>query len=423
MKGIPRAAPIDAFVGAAHGDPREPVTSASFAGFLTALCLVLLQLNAFAIELTGSLGIESRQFMRSSALALQERNTLSGFAQPEVYHDWDGGEQSVLFTPYLRVDSADGKRSHFDVRELIYQRVADQWEARIGVGKVFWGVTESRHLVDVINQTDLVENIDGEDKLGQPLVNVSFLRAWGTVDLFILPGFRERTFPGPRGRLRTSPYVDADAARFESGAWRKHIDYAARWSHSLGDWDVGVGHFYGTRRDPRLLLARNRIGEPVLVPRYDLIHQTSLDLQATKDAWLWKLEAIQQSGSGDGHIAWVAGFEYTLTGVANSRVDVGLLFEHLFDGRGANAPQPFENDAFAGLRLALNDEQSTEILGGVIQDLDTDSRAFSVEASRRLGERYRLEIELRAFSGVASADPLRPFARDDFVQVTLSRFF
>ena len=88
-----------------------------------------------------------------------------------------------------------------------------------------------------------------------------------------------------------------------------------------------------------------------------------------------------------------------------------------------HAPQPFENDVFTGLRLALNDEQSTEVLGGVIQDLDSDSRAFSVEASRRVGDRYRLEIEVRTFSGVASNNPLRAFSRDDFVQVTLSRFF
>ena len=30
-------------------------------------------------------------------------------------------------------------------------------------GKVFWGVNESNHLVDIINQTDLVENSDTEE--------------------------------------------------------------------------------------------------------------------------------------------------------------------------------------------------------------------------------------------------------------------
>ena len=50
---------------------------------------------------------------------------------------------------------------------------------RVGVGKVFWGVTESQHLVDIINQTDLVENIDTEDKLGQPMLETTWLQNWG----------------------------------------------------------------------------------------------------------------------------------------------------------------------------------------------------------------------------------------------------
>ena len=62
------------------------------------------------------------------------------------------------------------------MRELLYQRVFDQAELRVGIGRVFWGVTESYKLVDVINQTDLVENVDHEDKLGQPLVNLTFVR-------------------------------------------------------------------------------------------------------------------------------------------------------------------------------------------------------------------------------------------------------
>ena len=63
------------------------------------------------------------------------------------------------------------------------------WSLSIGLGKVFWGVTEFNHLVDVINQTDLVEGIDGEAKLGQPKINLSLINHWGALDFFVLPGF------------------------------------------------------------------------------------------------------------------------------------------------------------------------------------------------------------------------------------------
>ena len=35
------------------------------------------------------------------------------------------------------------------------------------------------------NQTDGVEDIDSEDKLGQPMVNLTLERDWGALDLYV----------------------------------------------------------------------------------------------------------------------------------------------------------------------------------------------------------------------------------------------
>ena len=167
---------------------------------VTALGAGIAPLQGQALELSGYAGIETRGFNHDPSFEGQRRHSASFVLQPELYQSWDDERQSVLFVPFARLDSADDERTHIDVRELVYQRVGDDWELRVGLGKVFWGVTESQHLVDVINQTDLVENIDGEDKLGQPMINLALIRDWGTVDLFVLPGFRERTFPGRKGQ-------------------------------------------------------------------------------------------------------------------------------------------------------------------------------------------------------------------------------
>ena len=398
-----------------------------------ALSLLAPALPVGAVELSGRIELEPRGFTQSPAHPGQNRHGLSLAVQPELYHEFDDGGQSLLFSPFVRLDSADDERTHFDVRELLYQRVFDAAELRIGIGRVFWGVTESYHLVDVINQTDLVENIDREDKLGQPLVNLTLIRDWGAVDLFVLPGFRERTFPGREGRLRSEPFIDTERATYESGAGRQRIDYAVRWSQAIGDFDIGVAHFRGTSREPRLLPecedGRSALSTPcnpstvVLAPRYEVVNRTSLDVQATRDATLWKLEALHESGQGDTYVAWVAGFEYSWFGINESGMDLGLLVEHLFDDRGGNAPHPLEDDVFAGMRLAFNDEEDTALLAGVIVDMEGDATNLTFEASRRVGDDWKVELETRIWTGVANDDPMSPLRDDDYLQLTLSRFF
>ena len=201
------------------------------------------------------------------------------------------------------------------------------------------------------------------------------------------------------------------------------MDFAARWSHTVGDWDVGLSHFYGTSRDPVFRPSLDAQGVPFLTPRYDIINQTGLDIQATKGDWLWKFEGIRRSGQGDSFFALTAGFEYTLFGVMESSADLGLIAEVLYDDRDDRAPTPFERDVFLGARLALNDEQSTEVLAGVIQDTNGEGRFYNVEASRRLGDRWTVELEARVFSGVNRDDPSFSFRNDDHVQFTLLRYF
>jgi hypothetical protein len=316
----------------------------------------------------------------------------------------------------------DSERTHFDLRELFWRRSERRWELLVGVSKVFWGVTESQHLVDIVNQTDLVENPDGEDKLGQPMVKLSLVRGWGILDLFVLPGFRQRTFPGAEGRLRPALPISRDAS-YESADEERHVDFAARWSHVLGPFDLGLSHFSGTSREPRFLPAATPEGAVELVPLYEQIEQTGLDLQATTGSWLWKLEAIHRSGQGDPFAAATGGFEYTFWSILGSRIDLGAVAEYLWDERREGSPTPFQDDLFIGSRLAFNDSQDSQLLAGAIVDRHSGAALFQLEASRRLAGDWVAEIELRAFDGLPPTDPLASLQTDDYLQVSLRRHF
>ncbi len=340
---------------------------------------------------------------------------------PEFRYRTKDRTDQFTFSPFLRLDARDSHRLHFDLREAYWLHRGDGWDLTAGLGRVFWGVAESRHLVDVINQTDFVEDIDEEDKLGQPMVSLDIQRRWGTVSLFLLPGFRERTFADEEGRPGFPLPIDTGNAVYESSAGRKHVDFAFRYSHFFGDWDVGVSYFKGTGREPRLVTDFK--GER-LIPHYDLISQGGLDVQYTRDAWLFKLESIVRAGQGETFGALVGGFEYTLYQVLAGRADLGMLFEYQFDDRDATAPFTIsDDDVFLGARLALNDSQDTAVLAGAIIDRENGSTLVSIEAERRLGNNLKLEFEGRLFVSPAPSDPIYAFRSDSFLTLRFSRFF
>lgn len=400
----------------------------------------------FGLEVAGEL----RVFPYDPAFADQlERLQPSLTVQPDLRWETQNRRHQLVLIPFFRWDGRDDERTHFDIREGYYRFNGDSFSLTVGAAKVFWGKTESRHLVDIINQTDGVEDIDEEDKLGQPMVNLTLIRDFGTLDFFVLPGFRRRTFPGSDGRLRFDPAVDRSASIFERDAGRGAVDFAARYSHFIGNWDFGLSVFHGTGREPRFALPL--LSDPVplddgtlfqtpitgIRPVYDRITQGSLDLQYTKDAWLWKAEALIREGQGDTFFASVVGFEYTLYKFFGSNMDLGLLTEYQYDGRDdidevvledfgpalAAPVTPADNDVFIGARLGFNDVQDTALLAGTTIDVDDQSMGMFIEGERRLGQNWTAELEARLFINIDRGNLLDVFRDDDFVTFRLTRYF
>ena len=378
------------------------------------------------LEVTGSLGAEVRTFVERGALPGQlETWQPSLLLEGDIRWLSDNRQWDLVMVPYARLDAKDDGRSHFDMREAYVRWTGETWSVRAGLGKVFWGVTESRHLVDIINQSDTVEDIDNEDKLGQPMIEVAASRDWGQLTGYIMPRFRERSFAGSDGRLRPPLPVDDSRAQFDSGQDDDgDVDLALRYSHYFGDWDVGLSLFHGVDREPRLVLDA---GSGVLVPFYDDISQVGLDLQYTRDAWLWKFESIVRHTPFETFAAVVGGFEYTFYGVTGEGADLGVLMELQYDGRTADpllAPITIaDNDLFVGTRLALNDTADTDFLGGVVADLEDGSMSGLIEASTRIGDTWVAEVEGRFFINVDPTNPLAGFKEDSHLILRLTRYF
>ncbi|MDH3305690.1 MAG: hypothetical protein OEM50_08295 [Gammaproteobacteria bacterium] len=391
-------------------------------GLLVAL-LPLTPARGGEVDISGNLEAQVRAFWQNPAWVGQEDRAL----QPTVISTTEirwynaAGNQRVALIPYLRWDATDEERSLADLREAYWAFEGDNWEVLIGANAVFWGVTESVHLVDIINQTDFAGDIDGEDKLGQPMVSLMLQRDWGDITAFVMPYFRERTFAGSKGSLRPPLPVDTNSAVYESSHEENHLDLALRYSHYMGDIDIGLSVFSGTSREPHFVQAPDGGS---LLPVYDQIVQFGVDLQYTKEAWLWKLEAIARDGVTHAFVAAVGGFEYTLYQVAETSADVGLLLEYQYDGRNEFEPVTIaDNDVFVATRLAFNDVQDTAVLAGVSYDTDTGETFLNIEAERRFGQNWFGELRVRAFSGAKPGDSTYFLKKDDYVQLSISRYF
>ncbi len=396
------------------------------------LIMPSLSANEVEFEASGNVSVEQRYFFKEGIYSEQLNHHQSSLSiEPEFFWQWNGGNDSVIFSPFYRVDSEDGNRTHGDIRELAYVHASDDWELRVGIRKEFWGVTEFQHLVDVINQTDSVEDFDGEDKLGQQMINLSLVNDWGIVDVFLLPGFRTRTYAAEEGRLRSSIVVDEDNESYESSAGQQHLDFAVRWAHSLGDYDVGAYWFHGTNRDPIFSLAPQDSSSSAvqysLQQYYTQMDQLGIDVQATLGDWLWKFESIYRKTSIEDFWATQGGFEYSFIGVFDTNLDLGFLMEHSWDSRGevelGEQGSLLQNDLFLGARLAFNDMQSSEILLGVGSDLDHNAYSFVIEASRRFGDDFIATFDLRLLQSNDESDFLHVVRNDDHAQLSLAWYF
>ena len=390
-------------------------------------------------ELGAAFGLEGRAFPKRPRLSSQFKHFQPSISlEGDVRWENDTRTLQAVFVPFLRADSQDDKRSHSDISEAYIRYIGDEFDFLVGLGKVFWGVTESRHLIDIINQENSLEGTDGEDKLGQPMIKLSLFQDWGQLDMFVMSGFRERAFPGASGRLRGDLLVDGDDALFESPAAQGHVDLAARYSNYFSNVDMSLSVFHGTSREPRFAL--NATGT-ALRPIYSQITQVGLAIQYTSGAALWKLEAIRRDGYRDAFVAVSGGVEYTLYQIAESDWDLGLLAEFHYDGREsfsftgssfASVPIPFETpapltpydeDLFIGARLGANDMQDSAILGGAVIDVNDGSVSIFIEAERRLGQDWTVELEGRFFANVNSLNTLSSFKNDGFLTLRITKHF
>ncbi|OWO82528.1 hypothetical protein B5C26_09095 [Photorhabdus luminescens] len=382
--------------------------------------------NVSPEKLDISVGWEQRAFFENGVSDDQETESYSFQVGGKYFTEWDNGKQHLVMDVLYRKDSSSNNREPFEPRDLYWGYVYNSWELYAGFRKVFWGVTEFSHPVDIINQSDLVDDPFGNEKLGQPMISLTKVNDWGIFDLFLLTGFRERTFPGHKARLRAELDINTHNAAYQHADGKSKLDFAVRSYHTLGNVDLGLSYFNGTERTPELVLNSNN----QLVPYYGQIQQIGLEYQWHIDSWIIKWEgAYRQKDSHfstspkTSFLVYSGGLEYTYYGVFESSYNLTFFLEYMKDTRNKFSDTPFENDVFTGVQFSANDEQDLVLFLGVTQDLHHGSRAWTFNGSRRLGDNFKLSLNGAIFENLSSEDLLYSFRNESYVGMKFIYFF
>ncbi len=138
---------------------------------------------------------------------------------------------------------------------------------------------------------------------------------------------------------------------------------------------------------------------------------------------LWKAEIIYRQSKRKTITAFTVGGEYTFSNLFYSGIDLGLILEYNFDDRGIESINSLDDDFFFGTRIAVNDRQSTDLLGGIIIDRENQTLRYFVEANRRLGDSWKISIEVVGFSNIDPSEFLYLIRNDSYAQISLAKYF
>ena len=373
--------------------------------------------NALEYKLYGLVQPEFSIFTNGDGKHHQPKDNYSFFTKGNFISYLDGRDAKITISAIARYDEKDSERRYIDFQKLKYEQYFENYTFKIGNEIIFWGVNESFNIIDIINQSNLAEDMTGTKKLGQPLLSLAYDNNYGTIDLYLMPYFIERKFPSKNGRPRLALEVDQNSITYESSSKEQKLDFALRYSMVYDDYDIGIAHFHGNNRAPQLNINPSTLK---FNPHYTTLSQTSLDIQATKGAWLYKLEALSAKDGNERHLGVAGGFEYTFYGIRDSQSDLGLVIEYSFDDRNS---YPFNNDSVAALRWTKNDINSTSLLAGMFIDMRGNSNRFIAEYEQRINNNIKLFIDATFNGSIDSQDFTYAFEEDSVFSIKLARYF
>jgi hypothetical protein len=347
------------------------------------------------------------------------------------------------FQLFTRIDNKDDSRNTVFLQEANVGYNFGNVEFKLGPQIINWSATEAFHPVDSVNSRNLDSDFESSEKIGETMIQLGYLFEESSLTLYYFPLLEENIFPANSNRLFLFPnglvlgealFLKEDGEFYDGNEAEQ---WGARFDISLGALDLSIHSIsHINRSKPVLIAGVSGNVHPTYIP----VVQTGGTIQWPLESWVIKVEGayfdfqdkvstiygdVEQLRHGEAAV----GLEYGWNHENGWETSVILEANGI---TGLDKPQrqslsAFQNDSLLGVRLALNNEDSGELLFTVISDNErSHEQMYNFKYSQRLTDVWSIKMGARLVDAPyeeAVATGIQVFHNDHQYYLNISRFF
>ncbi|PWK17623.1 hypothetical protein LV89_04339 [Arcicella aurantiaca] len=375
-------------------------------------------------HLQGNIGLEATYFYDSPFLPSQESGQVSLLVNLN-YQAWTKNQRlKLIIKPYLRITAFDKSRSHIDLREGYLLYSAKSWDAKMGFQNISSGFAQGFSVMNVINQTDDLEVPWSPVALGQPMINLGYLKKNFAFRAMAMPFFRVKKLPDFDSRLNIYPLpINTQNAKIESNN--------VSWAIKLSD------KFLADKLETEVIYFEGLSNTPYIIPTPDFsslnLNYLRMNYLGLSSQYVWKSLVVKgeyayRRQNNQEYWGGMVGFEYPFANIGGSAIEMNLFAEYFYDAWRDKNHFPFSKIALLGNRVDFGDIQSTTLYMKMLllPTENTFNRLFvNLEISRRMMNHWETKISWVSYIGQAipKTEPLTVMQHVNNVTISLNRFF
>ncbi len=354
-------------------------------------CLISTLLFSQNLEVKSYLGYEFKSYLKNKE---DKRNHNSAITfQNELKYSY---KDSKFYSKIdVLKDFAEEQRDYFNLTEAYYLHSFKNFDFYLGKRVVFLGSLEADNIVDIFNRQNYQRDPLSDYKKGAFLTGINYYFEDDSRLNIYVKGFEENIkFPSSSSSYYSfgNKNYNKDLL-FSNGSEEPSIltTYSTTYDDEIIA-DVSYGFFYGY--DNKLL--SKEINNEYKTLLFQSIKAFTYDTFVI-DSTLFKIEAAYTKIEDDADYELSdfyeigVGAEYTIERIIQNH-NLGLIAEYY---KSDTTLTSLDNDLFLALRYSLNDADSSELLFGVVKDLEKSEISAYGKYEGRLTDTLKISTDLR----------------------------